>query len=410
MIRLHHTVLSILLLGGVLAGCTMQGQPPAVPPAATEEPRPGSLPAAETPPGVEESVPVEATEAPEEPAMGGGEPAAALGQGEIVFTRGGQLWAIGTNGVNERAITSLPEGVSIRDIAASPDGRYIAFILNAQQLMIIDTSSGVTTSEAAIDSTLAAPLVWAPDAATLYFQKLVVDPETSVPVLSQIWRAPMPPGGESSMVTEAEFTAEGGISPVAGLIGSNLVVQVGSGTLSEYFIFDSSSGNLTPLSEGYAPWDISPDGGKALLFNRDSVFSSAPGSAVALYIADIDPLSGAANIIGISPEGDGAVYQSARFAPDGERIVALRTRFSDGVPRTDTVLFTPNVAGGYDMLPLAAEAGRNDVAFNWHGDAGILVQRIGGAESPPEIWLLPLDGTAGELITTGDQPLSVGGF
>jgi hypothetical protein len=157
-------------------------------------------------------------------------------------------------------------------------------------------------------------------------------------------------------------------------------------------------------------WDVSPDSSRVLLFSQADVSPGQQRIPAPLYSA---PLMVGASVAQVSPAGEESAYWSARFAPDGSHIMALRyVRVNDAI-HGEAVLLRPTSEGGsYEVVQLAADPGAADVAFAWHGEDGVVVQRMRTdvvETLATELWLLPLDGSPGRMLTLGEMPVVVGG-
>ncbi len=332
--------------------------------------------------------------------VGGGDiPIETALPGEVIFVRSGQLMVTGTDGANERQLTFAVSGVVNPNLAVSPDGHFLAFTVDRQTLMVIDLElGGATVVDQADNAQIDAP-VWSQDSLTLYYHKLAFDPETSAPSESQLWLAPMPPGLPSSQVTAASLSDRITIVPRFGLTGSQLIIQQvplsgGEDDLGEFFLYDTASEMLTPLAEGFGVWDAYATAGSAKLI----LFSQDPNDT-ALYTADLDMATG--TVGNINPTGLGAKFTSGRFDLNGGNIAALIAADSGA---SQAVILQPGGA----IITLPTEAGGRDVAYSWTVGSGVVVQRVlSGSQS--EILLLPVDGSAGAVITSGESPRVVAG-
>lgn len=173
---------------------------------------------------------------------------------------------------------------------------------------------------------------------------------------------------------------------------------------TRFFVADLSSGVLAPFSvpglEAPAVWDVSPDGTKALLYEQ-----AAPH---VLYLADLNPDGSVATIAQISPPDERA-YRMARFAPDGVRLMALRAPLPESGSGVEALLLMPAEGGAYTVTVLNQDVGFNHLMVRWHGEDGVILQRMSTDGGDSEIWLAPLDGSAGTFLTAGEQPVVVGG-
>lgn len=169
-------------------------------------------------------------------------------------------------------------------------------------------------------------------------------------------------------------------------------------------------GEGAPLFPDYGLWDVSPDSSQVLLFSQADVTPGQQRIPAPLYTA---ALMAEAAVTPISPEGEQSAYWLARFAPDGSRMLALRYVQVNDEIHGEAVLLRPTAdAGGYEVIQLSPDPGADDVAFSWYSEDGIVVQRLrpGVAEAlAAELWLLPLDGSPGRMLTLGEMPLVVMG-
>lgn len=344
----------------------------------------------------------------------GGMPAAdgRASQGEILFAREGQLWAIAGDGSGERALTALAAGSVLRDLTISPDGRYLAYSLNATSAAVLDLSSGAMIPVDQVAAGSISWFVWSPASDALYYHKLLLD-ANSVPSTSEIWRATVAPGTAPQLVLQANLADAPVSAPAFALVDGSLILhqfspaEAGMGTWLSY---STAIGQGTPLFPDYGLWDVSPDSSQVLLFSQADVTPGQQRIPAPLYNA---VLMAGASPAQVSPQGEESAYWSARFAPDGRRIAAIRYIKTNDVIHGEAVLLRPSAdASGYEVIQLSPEPGAEDVAFSWHGEDGVVVQRLraGVAEAlAAELWLLPLDGSPGRMLTLGEMPLVVGG-
>jgi hypothetical protein len=332
--------------------------------------------------------------------------------GDILFERDGQLWALSADGSNERPLTALPGGSVLRDLAISLDGRYLAFSLNAVSMMVLDLSSGALMPIDQIAAGSVGPFVWSPTGDSLYYHKLVLD-ANSVPSTSEIWRATVTPGSAPQLIQQASLADGSAVAPAFALADGTLIFHQFSpaeASMGRWLSYNLAVGESTPLFADYGLWGISPDSSQVLLFSQADVTPGQQRIPAPLYQAALAVGAGAAQV---SPQGEESAYWSARFAPDGSRIMALRYVKVNDVIHGEAVLLRPTAdASGYEVIQLSPDPGAEDVAFSWHGEDGIVVQRLraGVAEAlAAELWLLPLDGSPGRMLTLGEMPLVVGG-
>jgi hypothetical protein len=93
--------------------------------------------------------------------------------------------------------------------------------------------------------------------------------------------------------------------------------------------------------------------------------------------------------------------------------MALRYVRVNDVIHGEAVLLRPTADGSsYEVIQLSPDPVAEDVAFAWHGEDGVVVQRMRAdiAEAlAAELWLLPPDGSPGRMLTLGEMPVVVGG-
>jgi hypothetical protein len=349
----------------LLTGCDLFGGEPITPP----------------PPPAEalQSSPISATLAPSDSGISTGAPAvdARTGQGEILFARDGQLWAIAVDGSNERPLTALPGGSVLRDLTLSLDGRYLAFSLNAVSVMVLDLSSSALVPVDQIAAGSVGQFVWSPAGDALYYHKLVID-ASSIPSASEIWRAAVAPGSIPQLILQANLADGPATAPDFALVDGTLLLhqfnpaEAGMGTWLSYS--PAVGGEGASLFADYGMWDVSPDSSHVLLFSQADVIPGQQRIPTPLYTAT---LMAGASIAPVSPQGEQSAYWSARFAPDGSRIVSLRyVNILDAI-HGEAVLLRPTAeASGYEVVQLSPDPGAEDVAFSWHGEDGVVVQRL----------------------------------
>jgi hypothetical protein len=188
-------------------------------------------------------------------------------------------------------------------------------------------------------------------------------------------------------------------------IGQLILSEVRGGGPGRSLLYQ---GTLTPLAAAgddteYGVWDVAPSLTMAAIFDLND--------PAALLVAGLSASEGLSDVTRASPTDDAGVFTNARFAPDGTSIVALRTVEAASGPfssRTDVVLFRPDADGEYQMTVLGPDETVTAVEVGWHGNAGVVAQRL-SADNVFRLWYLPLDGSAGRPLTQGEQPAVVGG-
>ena len=208
--------------------------------------------------------------------------------GDIVFVRGSQIWTVGADSTNERAILILPDGVELNDVSVSPGGRFTAYLASGS-LTILDAETGEQDTFSDPGSLAIDPLVWTPDASALYTSRLITDTISGLPARSQLWRIPLPVGPDPQLVTETEFTADGDVVPVLAVNDTILVIEVGRSEIGQQFLYNSisSAQDVIPLAEGFYVWDISTDGAlkRGSLCTTSAVPSGSQPNAMSWRVA-----------------------------------------------------------------------------------------------------------------------------
>ncbi|MBN1310060.1 MAG: hypothetical protein JXB30_01485 [Anaerolineae bacterium] len=335
-------------------------------------------------------------------------PVAGAAQGEVLFVRDGQLWATGTDGAGERVLTTLPPGSALRYLTISPGGQYAAFTVSSQQVMVLDLSLGQPTVVAEMPSSSFDALIWSAGGDALIYHEAAFD-EQGLPSASRIWQAAMPPGTPPVTLLDTDLASDPALYQPGFVLGPDLLavrrMAVGSDDPGSWLLLAPSSGTTVPLVDGFGLWNISSDQTKALLFNQ----AEAMAPNVPLYLGTIPQPPGAViDIRRISAEDAVGIFRSARFAPDGVRIVALQVTQTEQGENGLAVLLQPGADGTYQITALAPQQGVNDMALAWHGEDGVVVQRWLTGEEGPSLWLLPLDGSPGRMLASGEMPLVVG--
>jgi hypothetical protein len=416
-----------IAVGIGLVGCAALGgggQPPTPTPIA--EPGEQSLPEATIPgapaptgTAAEEAGADEEVEAGEPAVNAGPQPAGTAQTGDILFVRGGQVWRIGADGSDEAQITGLAEGSVIRDLAASPDGRYVAFTLNGTDVAVLDLEAGELTIRDSNPPDLVGGITWAPEADTLFYYRITDNPEGFEAAedsgrWQMIYRLDIDPAGEPDPLTGVAESTGTDFAIEAALGDGRLLLtelQQGETFDNRLLVFDEG---LAPLeSEGFtsvAVLDVSPDASHVLFLDQSEEGAEGTGGPLPLYQAGLDrtfdPDAGLANPLSIVPEPN-ARYLDAQYGPDGVTIAAVRTMIGEEDNGPAIILLVPNGVGGYAYAPLSTAEGYDTLALAWHDD-GVVAQQLPAGGEASEIWLVPLDGEAGARLTEGEQPQVVG--
>lgn len=403
-----------------LAGCAALdgGQPPT--PTPVVQPAEQSLPIATMPeaPAATEVEAAEPDAAEPQPGVEG-QPAGTAQPGDILFVRNGQVWRIGPDGSGEAQLTDLPEGSVIRELTASPDGRYAAFVVNGTDVTMLDLEGGELTVPDSAAPDLVGGITWSPEADTLFYYRITDEPEGFEAAEDS---------GRWQMIYRLDVEPTGAPDPLTGVAestGTDFEIQAGLGEgrllLTEHSFEEAFDNRLLVFDEGLAPLDsgdftsvgvvdVSSDGSHILFLDQSAEGMQGVDAPLPLYRAELDltfdPDAGLANALSVAPDPD-ARYLDARFAPDGVTIAAVRRAAGVEATGSEVVLMVPNSVGGYARMPLDMGEGMDILALAWAGD-GVVVQGLSAGSEVSEIWLLPLDGDAGQRLAEGEQPQVVG--
>jgi Tol biopolymer transport system component len=338
--------------------------------------------------------------ATEGPGQGGGG-AGTAAPGDILFVRQGQIWAIAADGSRERALTPAAPDSVINDLALSPNGFYLTFTVNSTQLTVLDLQAGQTMPVDTVDFGSITSLTWMPDSSAVYYQKITLDPTTSLPSRSAVMLSAIPTEGGPNTVVESDLASQPALAPRFALTTHVLVQDVSSGGNGpgDWFLLDVQSQALTPIVSGFTLTDISPDGLRVLLLGSPDGAGAAP-----VYIADFigTSLSTPAQI---TPPGETVIYSAPQFSPDGAIIAALRRDLAQPDLPAELVVLAPDGAGGFTATPLAGLPDVQIVGFVWQDATRLIVQGVPVSGLDTDLWLVPTaPGTAATRLTTGSSP------
>lgn len=386
-----------LLILLALSGCG-GGEPPAA--TATLE----ALPTA--PPTGAPTVSTVVQPTVEAPGQGGGG-AGTASSGEILFVRDGQIWAIGADGANERPLTPTGFDTLIRDVAVAPNGVYVAFTINQQELAVLDLLAGTMSTVDRVELGSIGSLAWMPDSSAVLYSKLLIDPASMLPVRSMVMLSAVPTEGGPNVVMDRDLSVDAAAYPRFALGSQIILQQVASGgaAAGQWLIYDFTTAGLVPLEAGYTVTDYSPSLNQVLL-QRDA--DVAAGGPVPIYRGNVDAAGGLFSAVLLSPAEEQAVYSNPRYAPDGIAVLALRRDLAqaDSITPAQVVVFNVDAAGNYVPSVLAQPPNLDVVAFAWHA-SGVVVQGIVPGGEASELWLLPLNGNPAVSLTAGELPVVV---
>lgn len=441
-------IVPFAILTMLLASCTLpipvadtptetatQAPPPTITPAPpsetpTDDPTatPSEIPASETPTatevietatatgegGIAETPTASATIPPEgatatptptaDPNTGGGEPPLGDGTAEtndVIFVRGGQVFAIGLNGQNERQLFAQDEDSgAVINLALSPDGETLAFILANSDLVLLDLTSGDALTISEQIAVTSPPLLWAPDSNKVYFQR-ILQGNSGLPDILQFWETTR--SGQVALITEAEIAPPDSLSPVRALGNDQLAVLLGTISDGELFILDTFNGTLVPVGEDLGLWDVFADGTIALVYDRQALDSGSEP----LILGDFGLSVGVTNATIIEATDDGNAYRNAKFAPTEFLIAALQ---QSSATNSELVLLSPENDGSFTTTALDTDPNLQDLSFAWTADEdAVVVQRLPQGGSAFSLWVVPIDGSDATQLVEGEQPQVVGG-
>ncbi|MBN1120519.1 MAG: hypothetical protein JXJ17_05535 [Anaerolineae bacterium] len=382
-----------ILVVGVLASCTLVsgGQAPAPPPPAEAV---ISLPTI-TPTFAPTPIP-EPTESFDLFEAG------TVNTGEAIFVRDGQFWALSVDGGNERQLTTLPENLVLRDLTLSPDNRYLAFTIDTISVASYDLTSGQIAIQDKAAPNLVGLLAWAPQSDLIYYGKVALDP-ASIPTSSQVWVVGAEPGSTPELVSEVPLDSGVDLVPLAAPWENVLIlVETKIEESGTRLLLRNADGSLVPLTEDLGDvsfLDVSPGLDQYLM-----VTQARPSTLALLSInagdgsLDQSPLTG-------STEG---AFLSARFSASGTMIAAIQQVANGELAGTSrTVIFDISTGPAGPITPLYSDGGYRDLSLAWIGNESVIVQRLNTETEESELWLLPLDGSPGQPLGTGEQVVVV---
>lgn len=290
-----------------------------------------------------------------------GAPAAdAAPAGRIAFVFGGQIQTVNADGTDRRAVTAIP-GLSVEDLAVSPDGRWIAFTTNNADLyagegfgLYVVSSQGspllaLTADKRALVAHERDPS-WSPDGAKLAFSGF--DPATETRELFTI-------GADGRALTR--MTSVGGVYDVAWSPAGDRIAFAGDADDQKIMTVPptaTTAGAPTPIYNGALTeaLEFAPDGSE-IAFTSDTYYIDAvhadgspyaDGSTRRHIVWDDEPACPSTYCWGRMPawSPDGTTIAYARPDANIDRQVAL-------VAQTGV---NPNQTG-WGITSLTSEAG-----------------------------------------------------
>lgn len=356
---------------------------------------------AETPTAMATVTPTEI----EEPNTGGG--GVPLGDGtavenDVIYLLDGQLLASALGGPPPRRLYDLPEDAGpIREFTLSPNGETVAFVVNDQELVLLDLTTGEARTIVDRNSTTTSPLLWDPASSKLYFQRIVANANAGSPPILQLWETTQT--GAPALILAEEFIPNDSLTPVYALGNDQIAVRFGNETDGEILILDTFTGNLVPLGEDLGIWDVFSDGTLALLFDRQSLGTGTEP----LILGDFSISNGATNTQIVEGTDGGGIYRDAKFAPSQFVIAALEELEAGD---TSLVTLTPQSDGSITATEYDSAPDLIDVSFTWLAtEDAILVERQSADGETFSLWIIDLAGGAEIELTEGRQPAIVGG-
>jgi hypothetical protein len=328
--------------------------------------------------------------------------AGPVNTGEAIFVRDGQFWALSVDGGTERQLSALPENLVLRDLSLSPDSRYLAFTIDTISIASYDLAGGGIAVQDRAAPNLVGLLAWAPESDLVYYEKIVLDP-ASIPTASQVWMVGAEPGSTPELVSEVPLDSGVDLVPLAAPWENVLIlVETKIEESGTRLLLRNADGSLVPLTEDLGEvsfLDVSPDLDQYLLVNQ-----VAPS---AMAIMRINAADGSLDQSSLTGSTEGA-FLAARFSPSGTMIAAIQ-QVSDGelAGTARTVVFDIGTSSAGAITPLDSASGYRDLSLAWAGDESVIVQRLNIETEESELWRLPLDGSPGQPLGTGEQVVVV---
>jgi hypothetical protein len=382
-----------ILVVGILASCTLvsAGQSAAPPPPAEAV---MSLPTI-TPTSPPTPIP-EPTESFDQYGAG------PVSTGQAIFVRGGQFWSLSIEEGIETQLTTLPENLVLRDLALSPDGRYLAFTIDTTSVAVYDLLGGVIAIQDRAAPNLVGLLAWTPQSNRVYYEKIVLDP-ASIPTASQVWEVGAAGGSTPEMVSEVPMSSGVDLAPLAAPWENVLIlVETKIEETGTRLLLRNADGSLVPLTEDLgdvAFLAVSPGLDQYLMINR-----SAPS---AIRMMRINATDGSLDQTQLVESAEGA-FLAAQFSPSAAMIAAIQ-QVSDGelAGTARAIVFDISTGTAGPITPLYSDGGYRDLSLAWAGDQAVIVQRLNVETEESELWLLPLDGSPGQPLGSGEQVVVV---
>nr|MBN1228536.1 hypothetical protein [Anaerolineae bacterium] len=280
----------------------------------------------------------------------------------ILYSRAGQVWALDIQQGTERQLTEFAADSVIREMIPSPDGRYLAMVLNGSLLHILDLESTLLIESIDATPDLLGSLIWSPGSTAVYYKQVVIDPDTSAPIGTELWRVTGEPAAGAVRLFGLEEANGRDLTPLLALPAGHLVVSASSNDeVPTYFLL--AEGELSPL--GFGPFQ----GGTIFDFLPDTyrLLVADPGHS-AIYAVTLVLFEGLSNPVLLTPDED-AIYLSARFGEDLTRVLVRRSRGSAGVE----VCVVP-ADGSTDLRVLPVEPGYTALAAEWLDSRRVVIQ------------------------------------
>lgn len=398
----------------LLTGCSLfaWGQPPAPPPSAD------SLidPATETPIPTATFTPAPTTAADlsiTPTAQPGQRSSSPASPGELLYLQAGRLQGIQPDGSSERTVADFGGLQAGREARISPDGRYVALDVSAQELIVFDTQTGSLTTLENQPGTLVSAFTWTPDSTALVYQRITLEGAELSPSRVEVRRAPMPPASANpETLTDVRLAdSPTAYSPRIALTGGLVLLTEFSGGDPDAagsplrFIPGVGVVRIQNLPDGVTFWSQTVDGARVLV-TRDA--TDSPGSI--LFGAEILDNHQLGDLRRISPEGDEGEFLFPQYDAERLRVAALRfTLQPDGSRLGEVVVMTPpgNLERPARVVVVQIDPAGEPAGLAWYGVEALIVTQIEPGAALPSLWFVPVDGSAPRRLSSGSIPLVI---
>jgi Tol biopolymer transport system component len=336
--------------------------------------------------------------------------------GQLVYTKGRQIWVARVDGSQQQRLRGVPEGVGIGAPAFSPDGRWIAFFcreIGPKGDLWVMPAAGGQAHRLTLDKQEGGDPVWTPDGHWILFPS---DRSGSL----TLWRVPSSGGKPEAVTTGAGEDTSPAISP-----DGKTLIFTNTRNSWRLMLLDLASGTQKELisqRQNMAMPTFSPDG------ERIAFFQEMEGD-VHLFVVGVDGTGwrqvtrdrGQQNIMPAwSADGSALYFYQVRPSPSFRRLAIAETASVEVAPWTwGKQNFAKADSSGRHAVYTVSEGGHpkatlvRDLATGqekalaealarpqWSPDG----KSILGSTEEDRIMVCPVAGGACKALTKGNRP------